>query len=261
MKAIAEYEQSRAIAVELGHRHGDGAACNGLGLCYMSMKEYEKAIDLLQQALAILEELGDRSGQARTRVCLGACLTRHGQHDRAVACLKQGWAISQELGDALQQTRRAKHLAEALWAQARAEHHQAALDATSCDGIPDAGSETLQEAETWLRTARDLAVKHGFVNVRMDAQMHLACLTLFKGNEEEAVELLSQHLQGWLDGGPKRCTGCGQTRGEDVPMLSCDQCRVARCVYMLPRSDRAAPSAMLAVRWLTERRGRVMQVL
>ena len=76
------------------------------------------------------------------------------------------------------------------------------------------------------------------------------------------MELLSQHLQGWLDSiGPHRCAGCGQVRGEDAPMLSCDRCRVARCVYMLPHSCRAAPSAMLAVRWLTGRRGWVMQVL
>ena len=53
-------------------------------------------------------------------------------------------------------------------------------------------------------------------------------LTLFKGDEDEAVELLSQHLQEWLDSiGPHRCAGCGQVRGEDAPMLSCDRCRVA----------------------------------
>ena len=74
-------------------------------------------------------------------------------------------------------------------------------------------------------------MKQGFVNYRMDAEMHLACVAMFKGNEDEAVELLSQHLQGWLDDiGHKRCAGCLQVRGEDAPMLSCDRCRVARCV-------------------------------
>ena len=125
----------------------------------------------------------------------------------------------------------AHDLGVALWAQARAEHHQAAPDATSCGGISAASADTLQEAETWLRTARDLAVKHGFVNFRMNAQRHLACVAVFKGSEDEAVKLLSQHLQGWLDDmGPHRCAGCLQVRGEDAPMLSCDRCRVARCV-------------------------------
>ena len=33
----------------------------------------------------------------------------------------------------------------------------------------------------------------------MDLQMHLACVVMLKGDEDEAVELLSQHLQGWVD--------------------------------------------------------------
>ena len=75
-------------------------------------------------------------------------------------------------------------------------------------------------------------MKHGIFNFRIEAQVHLACVAMFKGSEDEAVELLSQHLQGWLDDiGPRICSGCLQVRGEDAPMLSCDQCRVARCVY------------------------------
>ena len=121
----------------------------------------------------------------------------------------------------------------ALWARARAEHHQAAPDATSGGGVSAASADTPQEAETWLRTALDMAVKSGFVNLRMDAQMHLAYVAMMKGDEDEAVVLLTQHLQGWVvDVGPHMCAGCLQVRGEDAPMLSCDGCRVARCVYV-----------------------------
>ena len=92
-------------------------------------------------------------------------------------------------------------------------------------------ADTLQEAETWLLTALDLAEKLEAGLVRMDAQMHLAYVAMMKGDEDEAVELLTQHLQGWVDDfGSQRCAGCGQVRGEDAPMLSCDGCRVARCV-------------------------------
>ena len=84
----------------------------------------------------------------------------------------------------------------------------------------------------WLRTALVLAVRPGWFPYRMDAQMHLACVAMMKGDEDEAVELLSQHLQGWVDDfGSHRCAGCLQVRGEDAPMLSCDGCHVARCVY------------------------------
>ena len=91
-------------------------------------------------------------------------------------------------------------------------------------------------------------MKHGIFNFRIEAQVHLACVAMFKGNEDEAVELLSQHLQGWLDDvGPRRCAGCGQVRGEDAPMLRCDGCRVARCVYAATFVCCAAATGMLAV--------------
>ena len=127
----------------------------------------------------------------------------------------------------------ALRLGVVLWARARAEHHQAAPDATSCGGVSAASADTLQEAETWLRTALDLAVTQGrFRVMKMGAQMHLAYVAMMKGDEDEAVELLTQHLQGWVDDfGPRWCAGCGQKRGEDAPMLFCKGCRVARCVY------------------------------
>ena len=189
-------------------------------------------VSLCTVVIPMLSQVSRSWASLCTRISLGVCLSRHGQHDRAVACLKQAWSVYQELNDVEPQARTAKYLGEALWAQARAEHHQAAPDATSCGGISAASADTLQEAETWLRTALDLAMEDGTVNIRMEAQMHLACVAMFQGNENEAVELLSQHLQGWVDDvGPKRCAGCGQVRGEDAPMLSCDGCRVARCVY------------------------------
>ena len=107
-----------------------------------------------------------------------------------------------------------------------------------------------------------MAVKIGTSNVRMSAQMHLAYVAMLKGDEDEAVELLSQHLQGWVDDvGRHTCAGCGQVRGEDAPMLRCDGCHVARCVNAATPVLRGAETAMLAVRWLTGRRGWMMQVL
>ena len=98
-------------------------------------------------------------GQARTRGNLGACMSRHGLHDRAIACLKQAWAFCQQHGDEKDQAPVAFHLGVALWARARAGHHQAAPDATSRGGVSAASADTLQEAEMWLRTALDLALK------------------------------------------------------------------------------------------------------
>ena len=92
--------------------------------------------------------------------------------------------------------------------------------------------------------------------------MHLAYVAMLKGDEDEAVELLSLHLQRWVDDvGRHTCAGCGQVRGEDAPMLRCDGCHVARCVNAATPVLHGAETAMLAVRWLTGRRGLRMQVL
>ena len=52
-----------------------------------------------------------------------------------------------------------------------------------------------------------------------------------------------------------------QVRGEDAPMLSCKECRVVRCVYAATPVLCSISTGMLAVGWLTGRRGWVMQVL
>ena len=106
----------------------------------------------------------------------------------------------------------------------------------------------MQDAETWLQTALDMAVQIGWFDFRMDAQMHLAYVAMLKGDEDEAVELLSLHLQGWVDDfGRHTCAGCGRVRGEDAPMLRCDGCHVARCVYAATSVCCAAATGMLAV--------------
>ena len=158
--------------------------------------------------------------------------------------------------------RAANALGEALWARARAEHHQAAPDPTSSGGVSAAAADTLQDAETWLWAALALAVKLEWFNFIIGAQMHLAYVAMLKGDEDKAVELLSQHLQGWLDDfGGHTCAGCGQVRGEDAPMLRCDGCHVARCVNAATPVLHGAETAMLALRWLTGRRAWMMQVL
>ena len=87
-------------------------------------------------------------------------------------------------------------------------------------------TDTLRDAETWLRTALDLAVQQKVTKFRMEVQIHLACVATLKGDENEAVELA-----------------------------------VWSGVYTLPRPCRAAPTAMLAVRRLTGRHGWMMKVL
>ena len=261
-KAIEVLELGREITVELGRREDEGATCNNLGRCYQSLKQYDKAIELFEHCLAIDDELGDDTPEeALTRENLGRCLSRHGQHDRAISCLKQAFAVLRKRGNAEQQALAALDLGEALWAQALAEHQQDAPDATSWGSISAKGAKALQDAETWLVTAIEMAAQDGISNFGPKARMHLACVALVRDDEDSAVKLLSQHLQGWLDGfGRRSCAGCGQCRGEDTPMLSCDGCRAVRSESFATRLPCIADChACLGL--LTGTRGCMMQVL
>ena len=60
------------------------------------------------------------------------------------------------------------------------------------------------------------------------ANLHLAHLNFHAGQEDAALAHLKEHLSCLVQGGRNRCLGCGQTRGEDTPMLTCSGCRVAR---------------------------------
>jgi hypothetical protein len=48
------------------------------------------------------------------------------------------------------------------------------------------------------------------------------------GTEDAALAHLQRYLSWCVEWGPKQCTGCGQTRGDDAQMLTCGCCRVAR---------------------------------
>jgi len=75
-------------------------------------------------------------------------------------------------------------------------------------------------AEKWLETA--LALGYPI------ARLHLARLAFDLGEEQKALAHLQGYLSTCVEQGPNFCNGCGQTRGNDAPMLTCAGCRVAR---------------------------------
>ena len=79
----------------------------------------------------------------------------------------------------------------------------------------------MREAAKWLQAAFD-------GGGRPFAKLHLAHLAFFAGQEDAALVHLKEHLSWRVQLGRVTCAGCGQTRGEDTPMLTCSGCRVAR---------------------------------
>ena len=229
--AIEVLERSVELAVEVGDREDEDVALSNLALCYESLKEYGRAVELHERCIVICEEMRHSAGTARSYCNMGRCLSYDGQHKRAVACLKYAWEFFDREGDGETVARSSLQIGQVSWMQVRAEYHQAASDdAGSNDGAPQY-ADTLADAEVWLRKALDLAWKNYICNFIADAQIHLACLVCFKGDEDEAVELLTKHMEGFMQMGPRMCAGCMQLRGGDAPMLICAGCRVARFEY------------------------------
>ena len=80
--------------------------------------------------------------------------------------------------------------------------------------------DRVREAAKWLQAAFD--------GGRPFAKLPLAHLTFHAGQEDAALAHLKEHLSWRVQRGRDTCAGCGQTRGEDTPMLTCSGCRVAR---------------------------------
>ncbi len=101
--------------------------------------------------------------------------------------------------------------------------------ATGADQAPGPHSHSLasaclgdrvREAAKWLQAALD--------GGSLFAKLHLAHLTFIAGQEDAALAHLKENLSRRVQRGRDTCAGCGQTRGEDTPMLTCSGCHVAR---------------------------------
>ena len=66
---MEQFEQCLAIFKELGDRAGQSATLHNLGVCYLSIGQYAKAMELFEQALVIDKELGDGTGQVSNDAC------------------------------------------------------------------------------------------------------------------------------------------------------------------------------------------------
>lgn len=72
---------------------------------------------------------------------------------------------------------------------------------------------------------------HGLTGTTLDARMSLSYVTYLHGDTDTAVEYLEQYLQQKVGHQKLRigkCEGCGQVRGDDITILTCDKCKVGR---------------------------------
>ncbi|YAF95067.1 MAG: tetratricopeptide repeat protein [Nodularia sp. CChRGM 3473] len=98
-RAIEFYQQSLAIAREIGDRNGGGCSLNNSGNAYLCLGRYQQAIEFYQQSLEISREIGDHDGEGNSLMNLGNAFLSLGQYQRAINFYKQSLEIFTEIGN------------------------------------------------------------------------------------------------------------------------------------------------------------------
>jgi len=203
-----------------------GAIHSMLGNAHHSLGDFSNANKCHTQHLEIVKEVGDRAGEGRAYGNLGTGHMHLNEYVKAVAYFEaqHGLAISLKLAHL--QSDAALNMGVALTLDVRAGRQGPSTGADEAPGPPSHSSasacldDRVREAAKWLQAAFDGG--HAF------AKLHLAHLTFYAGQEDAALAHLKEHLSWRVQRGRDTCAGCGQTRGEDTPMLTCSGCRVAR---------------------------------
>ena len=265
-KSVEYHTQQLKLAKKVGDRDGEGRACGNLGNAYGSQGDFGKAIKYQTKRLAIAKEVGDRAGEGAAYANLGNCHTHLNENDKAVAYHEAHLALAKELYNPHMQAHAELGLGVALRFRVRADrrghgeggrereggrgpaagasqgsgpqsdtsHSDTSVSALQSLGrgflvrsLPVAGDaadacldDKVREAAKWLKSAHN--------GGRAFAQMHLAHLYFDAGQQDAALAHLKAHLTWRVQAGRGTCDGCGQTRVEDTPMLTCGGCRVAR---------------------------------
>jgi hypothetical protein len=137
--------------------------------------------------------VGDRAGEGRAYGNLGNAYDSQGDYAKAVEYHAQSLAIAKEVGDQAGEGRAYGNLGNSY------------------------------EAAKWLQAAFDGGRPIANLTWRTSP-----FILIYAGQEDAALAHLKEHLSWRVQRGRDTCAGCGQTRGEDTPMLTCSGCRVAR---------------------------------
>jgi hypothetical protein len=122
-------------------------------------------------------------------------------------------------------------IAEQAAISGTAEHASAAV-VQRPDMAHSVSLDLMLKARKLLAVANTMSLKRGVLNLRLACLVNLALTAFEQGHEKDALGLLSQYLDTLVNLGREKCIGCGQTRHQDMPMLTCSGCGVARSVTL-----------------------------
>jgi tetratricopeptide (TPR) repeat protein len=97
--ATALYQESLALARELGDSRGVATSLNNLGMVATSQGDYEGATAFLDESLALHRQLGSQEGIARALHNLGRVATGRSDYPRATALYEESLDVRRGRGD------------------------------------------------------------------------------------------------------------------------------------------------------------------
>jgi CHAT domain-containing protein/tetratricopeptide (TPR) repeat protein len=209
--ALASYEQSRLLALELRDRRMEARVLSGIGRTYQALGRNERALIYLRRALPLRRTVQDARGEASTLSALGDALLATQDLPAARDAYSGALTIRRKIRDTARTTEPLLGLArvsldagEIAAARARAEEAVAVAadagrprdeaEARFLLGVIEQRAGRLTEAETALHQAQALAESVNSPDVVTACLVELARLRRDRGDLEGAMDLTSDAL-------------------------------------------------------------------
>ena len=218
-----------------GDTCGLGQAYDHQGMCFRGMGLLDKAVEAHTQSVEFLGRLNNKDPKTRALLQLALCLRERGDYDEAIPKFKETIRAFRELRDNHREGRASLDLGICLYLKARKICKSCASlegpydDRPKC--IPDSVIEMLRESQMHMEHSDAVysnVATEPAAGRHLASQLHLSHVHYLLGNKALAVNKLNIYLEFLMAIGRARCMGCGQIRGEDVAMMACSGCMVAR---------------------------------
>jgi len=255
-KAVRFHKLDLGIQQKIGNVLGESSACGNIGNAMHALGDFESALEWHKKHMAFATGLGDAKGECSASGNIGMVLESSGQFREAHAHYQKQLVLAKHINDRDLQARACANLStchihmhkfeEALGFIRRQQ--DLALDMQvphmKTDADMNLGVTLAFQASRLLAAQHELETPApelhakieealGWLDVAFDggqwfAKLHSAQLLFAAGDRDAAFRDLKCIMSIMVKCSHLCCSGCGQKRGENKPMLTCGGCRVAR---------------------------------
>lgn len=120
-ESLADYEQSLAIALEVGDRHAEGELLKNIAMVLHVQGRREEALTRLNESLSIARDLNDRSLRARSLANLASIASGDSRFDEAVSNYEESLSLARELKDRELEAKILHNLGNLCWRMGRSD--------------------------------------------------------------------------------------------------------------------------------------------